>query len=186
MIPILGALGCPYTCSYCPYPLGFGTEIIHNYPESIADEIEYLNQLGVDYFLFRNQCFTYNKKWSKNVCSEINKRGLDVEWICEARVDEVSKDILQYMWDAGCRRILFGVETGHPSLINKAKPGSDLQHTQKAFKLSKEMGFFDVQMVQYGDHVFSHEISAIGFWIVRNVALTMPSGVNEYEPVVFL
>ena len=141
-IPILGSKGCPYSCLYCPYPLGFGRKPIFKHPKSIVDEIEHLHQMGVEYFGFRNQSFTLNKKWAKAVCKEIINRKLDISWICEARVDETSKEILTKMYNAGCRRIHYGVETGDPTLIRMAKPGVLLQNTKHSFKIAKEIGIW--------------------------------------------
>ena len=28
-IPILTGVGCPYSCSYCPYPLGYGSKTLN-------------------------------------------------------------------------------------------------------------------------------------------------------------
>lgn len=139
-IPILGSKGCPYPCSYCPYPIGFGKKTIFKHPKSAVDEIEHLNQMGIEYFDFRNQSFTLNRKWAKAVCTEIINRKLDISWLCEARVDETSKEILTEMHRSGCKRIHYGVETGDPTLIGIGKPGVHLQNTQDSFKTTKEIG----------------------------------------------
>jgi radical SAM superfamily enzyme YgiQ (UPF0313 family) len=150
LVPILGALGCPHHCSYCPYSIGFGEKIRYNNPKSIANEIEDLCSYGIDYFLFRNQSFTFNYDWAKSVCNEIKKRKLDIEWICEARIDETNKDILGHMWNSGCKRILFGVETGDPSLMQKVKPGINLRNVKDVFKLTKKMGFWRIASIILG------------------------------------
>jgi len=139
-IPILGSKGCPYTCSYCPYPIGFGTKTIFKNPISVVDEIEHLNQISVEYFGFRNQSFTLNQKWAKTVCREIINRKLDIRWVCEARVDETSREILKEMYNAGCEKINYGVETGDPTLIGIGKPGATLQNTIDSFKAAREIG----------------------------------------------
>ena len=141
-IPILGSKGCPYSCSYCPYPIGFGRKTIFKHPKSVVDEIEHLNQMGVECFLFRNQSFTLNQKWAKDVCKEIINRKLDISWFCEARVDETSKFLLTEMHRAGCKRIHYGVETGDPTLIGIGKPGVHLQNTQESFDAAREIGIW--------------------------------------------
>ena len=139
-IPILGSKGCPYPCSYCPYPIGFGKKAIFKKPNSVVDEIEHLNQIGVEYFDFRNQSFTLNRKWAKTICREIINRKLDIRWACEARVDETSREILKEMQSAGCDKIYYGVETGDPTLIRVGKPGAMLQNTISSFKAAREIG----------------------------------------------
>jgi radical SAM superfamily enzyme YgiQ (UPF0313 family) len=141
-VPILGSKGCPYPCSYCPYPVGFGRKTIFKHPKLVVDEIERLNLSGINYFAFRNQSFTLNPNWAKDVCNEITARKLDVAWFCEARVDETSKETLTEMSKAGCKRVHYGVETGDPTLIKTAKPGAHLQNAKNSFRTAREIGIF--------------------------------------------
>jgi len=141
-IPILGSKGCPYSCIYCPYPLGFGKKWTHRSPNDIVDEIEYLCTRGVKGFLFRDQSFPMNKKYATRICKEIIHRKLHIAWFCEARVDHISRDLLEIMKKAGCKRIHYGVETGDPWLIKWGKPQTDLDTIRKAFRLTKEAGLW--------------------------------------------
>jgi radical SAM superfamily enzyme YgiQ (UPF0313 family) len=150
-IPILGSKGCPYGCFYCAYPLGFGKKATFRSPKDIAEEIELLHSnYGIRGFLFRDQSFVMNKKHALALCDEIKLRRLDIAWFCEARVDEVSREILQKMRDAGCKRIHYGVETGDPSLIGMGKPGVRLYTVRKAFRLTKEAGMWRTAHVILG------------------------------------
>jgi radical SAM superfamily enzyme YgiQ (UPF0313 family) len=142
-IPILGSKGCPYNCFYCPYPLGFGNETVFQDPKVVVDQMEHLCSIGhIEGFLFRNQSFALNLKWAENVCSEILKRELDVSWLCEARADQTSTSLLSAMSRSGCKRIHYGVETGDPVLITRAKAGVSLQTVSKTFSLVREFGIW--------------------------------------------
>lgn len=142
-ISILGSKGCSHSCIYCPYPIGFGRKPCFKHPKSVVDEIEYLYHVkGIEGFLFRNQSFTLNAKWAKNVCQEILDRKLDISWFCEARVDEPTKEILALMQKSGCKRIHYGAETGDPELITTAKPGVRLENTFKTFYAAKKFGMW--------------------------------------------
>ncbi|MCW4055038.1 MAG: radical SAM protein [Candidatus Bathyarchaeota archaeon] len=142
-VPILGSKGCPYGCIYCPYPIGFGRKWMNRSPKKIVDEMEYLRAVRkVKGFLFRYQSFTLNKKHAIKICNEIIKRKLDIAWFCEARVDEVNREILEKMKEAGCKRIHYGVETGDSEILKMGKPGANLGTTRKAFRLTKETGLW--------------------------------------------
>lgn len=141
-IPILGSKGCPYPCIYCPYPLGFGKKVTHRSPKNIADEIEHLHTRGVKGFLFRDQSFPMDKKHAIDVCEEIIRRELDIAWFCESRVDQISKEILKLMKEAGCKRVNYGVETGDPELIKWAKPSTNFHTIRKTFRLTKKVGLW--------------------------------------------
>ena len=140
LMPILGNRGCPHDCTYCPYPLGFGEKMIVMPSKNVVDNIETLHHKGVKHFLFRNQSFTIYRKWVEDICNEIIKRDIDISWYCEARVDEVTSDILEKMHLSGCKKINYGVETGDPTLISVGKPGVCLKDIKRTFDLTKKTG----------------------------------------------
>jgi len=141
-IPILTGKGCPYTCIYCPYPLGCGKKWTHKSSSAIISEIEYLYARKIKSFCFRDQSFPMDKKFTIEVCKEIIHRKLDIAWVSEARVDVVSKNLIELMTKSGCKRIHYGVETGDPTLIKIGKPGINLETTKRAFRLTKESGLW--------------------------------------------
>jgi len=149
-VPILGSRGCPYPCIYCPYPLGFGKKCTFRSPNDIVHEIEERYARGVKGFLFRDQSFAINEKHAVKICEEIIDRKLDIAWVCEARVDHISKRLLEMMKKAGCRQIHYGVETGDPELIKLAKPQTDLDTIRKAFRLTKEIGLYTTAHIILG------------------------------------
>lgn len=149
-IPVLGSKGCPYPCIYCPYPLGFGKKWTCRFPKDIISEIEYLYSRGVKGILFRDQSFLMNTKHAIKICDEIIRRKLDIAWVCEARVDHVSRDLLGIMKKAGCKQIHYGVETGDPELIKWGKPQTDLETIRKAFRLTKEMDLCAMAHIIFG------------------------------------
>ena len=140
-IPIITSMGCPYACMYCPYPLGFGRKIRHKSIINIVEEMEFLrNNFGVSSFIFRDQLFTHNKQRVLDLCDEIINRDLNIKWIVEARVDEVSEELLLKMKSAGCFRINYGVETGSQEMFKKiGKPGVETDSIKKAFGITREL-----------------------------------------------
>jgi anaerobic magnesium-protoporphyrin IX monomethyl ester cyclase len=136
---VIDSKGCPYGCSYCAYPLGYGRDFTFRSPSKIVDEIEQLHRTrDIDVFAFKGQSFAYNQTHARKVCDEITKRNLRISWFCESRVDEVSHEYLQKMKASGCQRIHFGVETGDSQIIKMAKPGVTLDMTRRAFTLTKQ------------------------------------------------
>jgi len=150
-LQILGSKGCHYACYYCPYPVGYGKNISFRSPAAIVDEIEFLHQSHrIQGFFFRDMSFTTSKKHALEVCNEIKRRGLDIGWYTEARVNEVDREVLEAMKNSGCKRISYGVETGDPTLISKCKSGADLGTVKKAFNLSREVGILRTANVILG------------------------------------
>jgi radical SAM superfamily enzyme YgiQ (UPF0313 family) len=140
--PILTSVGCPHDCIYCPFPVGYGNKVITKPINQIVDEVQYLNtNFNLETFFFRAQVFTINRKRVLQLCDEIINRNLHIKWFVEARVDEVSKEILTKMKEAGCFRVHFGVETGSSELLKEiGKPGTLANSVVNTFHICNELG----------------------------------------------
>jgi len=141
-IPLLTSIGCPNLCMYCPYPIGYGRMVLYKSIGKIIEEMEFLKiNFNIRGFLFRDQLFTHDQERVKGLCNSIINRNLNIKWFVEARVDEVSRELLHQMKEAGCFRIHYGVETGTPEMLEKeGKPGVQIQTVKNAFMATKECG----------------------------------------------
>jgi anaerobic magnesium-protoporphyrin IX monomethyl ester cyclase len=116
-LPILTSRGCPFGCSYCPYPTGQGLKWRHRSPGNVVDEIEHLvGDLQIEYVLFRDPMFSLNQRRVVAICEEILRRDLRVKWACETRVDCLEEPTIAIMARAGCTGINFGVESSDPEI----------------------------------------------------------------------
>jgi anaerobic magnesium-protoporphyrin IX monomethyl ester cyclase len=133
--------GCPYECAFCETRRLWGSKCRAFSPRRVVEELNHLvstyNTKGI-YFVGDN--FTIHKKRTIELCQEIKKSKLDLEWICDTRVDLVSRDLLHKMKSAGCRTIWFGVESGAPRILRKLNKRISLQQVVQAFKLCREEG----------------------------------------------
>ena len=117
---VFASRGCSYHCYYCPYPMGFGDQIIHRDPIRVVDEIEDVyNKRGVRAILFRDQVFTAVREKTMQLCDEIIRRGLKIRWLAETRLDKVDEELLRKMKESGCVRLQFGMESGDEKLFEK-------------------------------------------------------------------
>ena len=58
-LPMLTPRGCPYGCSYCPYPVGQGLKWRFRSPGNVVHEMQHLvERLGVEHILFRDPMFS--------------------------------------------------------------------------------------------------------------------------------
>jgi len=141
--PIWSSRGCPFQCSYyCPYPLGFGKKIRYRSPKNVVDEIDYIvTEFEVGGIIFRDQNFTLDYKRTEEICDIIIEKKIDINWLCETRLDKVPNSLLRKMRKAGCTSIHFGLETGDPDILNKTgKPGMKLSTARDAIKRTKKNG----------------------------------------------
>lgn len=139
---VLTSRGCPYQCPYCPYPVGYGKKWRARSVENVVDELKLLaNKHEIKSLIFRDQVLTFDMDRAVKLCEEIIREKIDIEWICETRVDHVNRHLLSKMRKAGCTEVRFGVETGEPEMLKTlGKPGATIEDTRKAFKLAREAG----------------------------------------------
>jgi hypothetical protein len=111
-LPMLTSRGCPFGCHYCPYPITQGLPFRFRSPLNVVDELEHLvKNLGIEYVIFRDPMFSLRQDRVVAICEEIQRRGLQVRWKCETRVDCLNEKTLLAMAAAGCEGINFGIES---------------------------------------------------------------------------
>lgn len=140
--PIYTSRGCPFPCSYCPYPLGLGKKARFRTPSRVIEEIELVHTLGAEALVFRDQTYTLNRRHAETVCDLLAAKKLGMKWICETRVDLVTPELLRKMRAAGCRGINFGMETGDPDLLARVgKPGATFEDLKRGISITRKSGF---------------------------------------------
>jgi len=141
-LPMLTSRGCPIGCHYCPYPVGQGLAWRKRSPENVVDEMQRLvRDLGIQYILLRDPMFSLNQKRVIAICDEIVRRGLELEWKCETRVDFLKEETLRAMARAGCTGVNFGVESSDVE-IQKGVGRAPIQQEQfrEMIRLCNELG----------------------------------------------
>lgn len=133
--------GCPARCVYCLVRTVSGGKIVSRSPQSIVNEMEACkNNFGIRNFYFRADTFTWNKDWMIEVCNLIAERKLDVQWVCNSRVDTIDEERLKWLKKAGCWMIGFGVESGDQEILDKIKKGTRLEQAIAAIELCRKFG----------------------------------------------
>jgi len=117
---IQGSRGCVYGCNYCPYKV-FGLYRERSV-ENILAEIEYLvERYGIKSLMFRDPCFSFNKKRAALLADGIIKRGIKIEWGCETRLDSLDIELLGLLYTAGLRAVKVGIESVDPNILRLQK-----------------------------------------------------------------
>jgi anaerobic magnesium-protoporphyrin IX monomethyl ester cyclase len=93
---------------------------------NIIKEISCLFAKGFRKFAVVQETFLNRKKRIDSFCRLIEASGMQIEWIAEARADQLNYEQLKRMQSAGLRFIQIGVESGDPVLLKKIGKGIDL------------------------------------------------------------
>lgn len=138
---VMGGRGCPYNCNFCGSPQFWKRKLRLRDPNQVVDEIEYLiTNYGKKIVHMKDDVFTFNKQWAKEICSEIIRRKLDIQWECLTRVNLVDEDVLRIMNESGCNLIEYGIESGSNEILKAINKASTLDLARRAVKLTREAG----------------------------------------------
>ncbi len=133
--------GCPFNCRFCTTHMVFGRGFRGRSGKSVGDELEFLaSEYGARGVCFREDEFTINKQRVLDICAEIKKRKLDLQWLCESRVDTIDEEMTRAMRGAGCCTIWFGMESGRQDTLDFINKRITLEQSKKAVQACKKAG----------------------------------------------
>ena len=124
--PIITTRGCPGKCSFCSAFNINGRKIRYRSPGNVFEEMTLLyDKYYVNKFMFLDNCFTAIRENFMQLCEMIVSSKMDIEWDCVSyeRLHNLSYDTVSLMYDAGCRMIHMGIESGTEktrAVMNKA------------------------------------------------------------------
>lgn len=105
------------------------------------DEIENLvDNYGLQAVYFSDELWCAKKEDAYEFCRKVRERNLKFVWGCDSRADQYNKEDLQVMYDAGCRWLLFGGESGSELMLKKINKGVKSTGVEDAVKNCKEIG----------------------------------------------
>lgn len=134
--------GCPYGCHYCSLTDYWGAWRGKSVKE-VLREVEFLVGHGVEYLVFTDDHFTFNKKRAMEIASHFGEYG--VKWRMQCRVDRIDKEMLECFKKNGVDIIAFGVESMSQRILDNVHKGVTVGQIEKAFEISHEVGIPEIQ-----------------------------------------
>jgi radical SAM superfamily enzyme YgiQ (UPF0313 family) len=109
--------GCPFPCTFCA--AGGMRDLYKNEGylrrRTVQDVVKELYHIKgespLNYVVFLDDTFTVNKDWVREFC-RIYGKEISTGFSINARVETVDRDMLDQLAKAGCRHIIYGVESG--------------------------------------------------------------------------
>ena len=127
LFPIDLGRGCSFSCSFCTTSVFWGRQVRYLSPRRAADAFDLMASLegmadgGCVYVT--HDLFTADRQRVLDICAEKVRRGNRLPWECRTRIDLVDEELLTAMKDAGCRRILYGVESDSAQVLKAVDKG---------------------------------------------------------------
>jgi len=143
MLYLCASKGCPGRCAFC-FNRGFHRSICRQRPvEYVISEIEELAaKYGMDGVYFTDEMFGADKRAMAALCDRLQALRPRVVWGCSTRLCHFSRAEFQRMYDAGCRWIYFGIESGSPDMLSRIHKRLDPAQIDTDLRHCREIGIY--------------------------------------------
>jgi radical SAM superfamily enzyme YgiQ (UPF0313 family) len=132
--------GCVFRCRFCGCQ-SFAHKLWRpRSVENLLEELHFLVSEGYKQLLFVDDNFTLNPRRAIKLCRRIKKEKVDIEWICEGRVDNCSYDMMREISKTGCRMIYFGVESANQRILDYYNKQITPKQSKAAVKAARKGG----------------------------------------------
>lgn len=140
-LPILGSRGCIYKCTFCSETV-LWRRFRARTGENIFNEFKYnYEKSGIQSYYIVDSLINGNIKELEKMCDLLIKHDIKVYWGGKASIrKEMTKEILEKMYQAGCRNLDYGIESGSPKVIKDMKKGFEIPTAVRVLKESTDAG----------------------------------------------
>ena len=141
MLYLHASKGCPASCTFCANKQFHQGKNRCRKPEHVMHDIEYLvGTCGADGIYFSDEQFLPNRQIRNELLGMMIDSGLQFVWGCQMRLGLLKPEDIDYMYQAGCRWILFGIESGDPDMIRTIKKGINLDLAKPTIDYCRKVG----------------------------------------------
>lgn len=112
-ISVMTSRGCPFACSFCATPINWGRHVRMRSPENVVREIKLLKErYGIEAVFFYDDTFNASPRRADAICDLMIARGLEIRFMCDVRLDIMSRELIEKMKRAGLYYLSYGLEAG--------------------------------------------------------------------------
>ncbi|MCP4344358.1 MAG: B12-binding domain-containing radical SAM protein [Desulfobacterales bacterium] len=125
--------GCAFNCIYCSVPKCFGKKVsLISINTLVKHIIELKKKYQPEEFQIVDDNFSHKKgKIIEEFCDCLINDGIKIKWKCQARADQLNKNIIDKMAEAGCFEIDMGIETGNVEIQKYIRKNLDLERSKQ-------------------------------------------------------
>lgn len=118
-VPVQTRRGCNVNCAYCSTPLIEGIQVRSRSPRAVVRWLEQIQTRGFTEFYFVDNTFNIPRSYAKELCREILRSGIDIDWWAIVYPHSVDAELTELMADAGCSRVSLGFESGSEPVLRR-------------------------------------------------------------------
>ncbi len=134
--------GCPGDCIFCSSRAFWGSAVRRRSAANIFAEVLHLHKTQDMYsFHICDDTFTSRPSTVEEFCKLLTEAEIPVKWSCESRADIVTRELLETLFNSGCKSIQFGIESGYDHILSAIGKKVRTEQIETAVKMASEIGF---------------------------------------------
>jgi magnesium-protoporphyrin IX monomethyl ester (oxidative) cyclase len=143
-ISMITSRGCPFNCNFCSVHLHMGKMFRAHSANYVIEHIQFvIDKYRVKTIYFEDDNLTLDKKRFEAICDKIIEKSIRFNWETPngIRADYLTENLLKKMQRAGCRSIIFAIESGDQMVLdNIINKSLKLENAVRVAKMCKELG----------------------------------------------
>jgi anaerobic magnesium-protoporphyrin IX monomethyl ester cyclase len=144
VLPVWASRGCYWgRCAFCNVGYGESCHFHEQRPERVAVEMLSLSEAyGTRRFFFADEALS--PRMLKGLSAHLIEAGAHLDWACCARFEPgIHEGLLRQMRQAGCRMVLYGLESGSQRVLDRMDKGTQLATAQRILEQGAEAGIWN-------------------------------------------
>ncbi len=137
------ARGCPFNCTFCVVPFYNGRKVRFRTVAEVMEELRAVSRY-VNQVFFYTDLFTFRKEYVMELCREMIRHNLRLEWICNSRVDTFDREMADIMKRSGCWMVSFGIESGSQKILDLCDKKITLEQSRRAVAAARQAGLISI------------------------------------------
>jgi len=140
ILPYQISKGCVSKCNFCTVYNNLTIKDAETvYKELKCITIEHNNQ----WFFFVDNSINNSIKYLKNFCERLISKKLKVLWFAQARPENLDKELINIMYKAGCRALIYGVESGSQRQLGLMSKKTKIKEIEEVLRISNQRGILN-------------------------------------------
>lgn len=141
MLYLHASKGCPAACIFCSNKQYHQSCNRCRDPEHVLRDIDiFVNDYGANGIYFSDELFCPRRELRNRLCQGLIDRNYDLVWGCQMRLGVLKEEDIRLMYRAGCRWILFGIESGSQERIASIKKKINLDVAKQTVEWCEKAG----------------------------------------------
>ena len=140
VLPYQSSRGCSYArCHYCSHYKTYDRFVLGNAASSAAHLVALSERYGCRFYYFVDE--EMMPRFGLDLADELEKAGADIRWMVFGRLHRHwTPEVARRFAAAGCRRLIFGLDSGSARIQQQMGKNTDLDHAAETLSWCAQEG----------------------------------------------